>query len=291
MKRLLSLAAFISLNTLACEVILPGQVVVLGADPSGFVITTKNCTDAFRNDLHQLLTDVDGKITSVQISEMLSTKGHGPANFTPYLVHVRQLKSLLRERLELPAGIQVKSTRGVNSPNIIALNAGDQLEIDCASCLYGQQQALRVNVRSFDGSSRSIEAMADFRKMVRAYEFTVIAPAFSDIRPKEMLKEVYVESLPHTDLVTDMDQLKFFKTNKPIRPGELLKRSDLNALNLVRAGSKTEVVIENTMVRIKTHGISRSNGTLGELVEVYHQQKNKKYSGKVIDHNKVLVEL
>ena len=88
-----------------------------------------------------------------------------------------------------------------------------------------------------------------------------------------------------------MDSLKFYKTNKPLRTGEILKLSDLNAINLVRAGLKTDVVLENQMVRIKTQGICRSNGTIGELVEVYHAQKNKKYLGRVVDINKVLVEL
>jgi flagella basal body P-ring formation protein FlgA len=97
--------------------------------------------------------------------------------------------------------------------------------------------------------------------------------------------------VPYTDLVTDAETLRFFKSNKPLRAGELLRASDLNAQNLVRAGMRTEVILENEMVRIKTSGISRSSGGFGETVEVFHQQKNKKYQGKVIDNNKVLVEL
>ena len=85
--------------------------------------------------------------------------------------------------------------------------------------------------------------------------------------------------------------LKFYKLNKPLRPGELLRQSDLNPINLVKAGSKTEVIIENELIKLKTYGISRNNGGVGEFVEVFHPQKNKKYQGKVIDLNKVLVEL
>jgi flagella basal body P-ring formation protein FlgA len=92
-------------------------------------------------------------------------------------------------------------------------------------------------------------------------------------------------------LISDIETLAFYKTNKPLKAGEILKTADLNAINLVKAGLKTEVVLENQMIRIKTQGISRSNGTIGELVEVYHPQKNKKYQGRVVDINKVLVEL
>ena len=127
--------------------------------------------------------------------------------------------------------------------------------------------------------------------MVKAYRLTSPLASFSSLNDSDILKEEYIESIPHTDIITDMESLKFYKTNKPIKAGEILKASDLNAINLVRAGLKTDVVLENQMVRIKTQGISRSNGTIGELVEVYHPQKNKKYLGKVIDINKVLVEL
>ena len=134
-------------------------------------------------------------------------------------------------------------------------------------------------------------ASADFKKMVKAFRLTSALPSFSSVNDTNILKEEYVETIPHTDLITDVEMLKFYKTNKPLKAGEILKKSDLNAVNLVRAGLKTDVVLENQMVRIKTSGISRGNGTIGELVEVYHPQKNKKYLGKVIDINKVLVEL
>jgi flagella basal body P-ring formation protein FlgA len=126
--------------------------------------------------------------------------------------------------------------------------------------------------------------------MVRAYRVISFHPAFSQIT-ETSLKEEYIESIPHTDLVTNLETLKFFKINKPLNTGDFLRQSDLNALSLVKAGVKTEVIIENELLKLKTSGISRSNGILGEFVEVYHPEKKKKYYGKVIDINKVHVDL
>jgi flagella basal body P-ring formation protein FlgA len=126
--------------------------------------------------------------------------------------------------------------------------------------------------------------------MVKAFRVTAHLPAFSEI-PVSSLKQELIEAIPHTDLFSNPEKLKFFKLNKPIRSGEILRQSDLSALSIVKAGMKTEVIIENTLVKLKTTGICRSNGALGDYVEVFHPQKNKKYLGKVIDINKVLVEL
>ena len=210
--------------------------------------------------------------------------------FRPHFIQIQHLKNLIHDQLALPVGVHLRSSEAVNANNFMALNPGDQIEISCVGCLYGSQQPINVIVHGIDGKKTSLLARADFKKMVKALRVTSFQPAFSEIFPTSF-QEDFTEAVPHTDLFSDVDQLKFYKLNKPLRAGDLVRRSDLNAINLVRAGSKTEVVIENKLIMLKTSGISRSNGGIGEFVEVFHPQKNKKYQGRVIDLNKVLVEL
>jgi hypothetical protein len=276
--------------SIACEVHLPQNLVILGesADFSQ-VIQHTGCSDENIRSVNETLGSVEGKITSFQFVEILKSKNHDVV-IQPNMIQVQHLKHLVREQLLIPPGVQLRSSEAVNSPNYLAVAPGDRIDIQCIGCLFGSQQPLNVNVIGFDGSNRSLTVKADFKKMVRAYRVLSFHPAFSEIQSSS-LKEEYIESIPHTDLITNLETLKFFKSNKPMKAGELLRQSDLNALSLVRAGVKTEVIIENDLVKLKTSGISRSNGTLGEFVEVFHPQKNKKYLGKVIDINKVLVEL
>ena len=276
--------------SMACEVHLPQHLVILG-ETSDFnqSLTHTGCSDATMKEVNATLNSVEGKITSFQFSEILKSKNHNVL-VQPNFVQVQHLRHLVREQLLMPAGVQLRSSTALNSPNYIAVSAGDRVEIQCIGCLYGTQQPLNINVIGFDGNNRSLTVHANFKKMVKAYRLVGFQPAFSEINSGS-LKEEYVESIPHTDLITNLDTLRFYKVNKPLRSGELLRQSDLNAIDLVKAGLTTEVIIENELVRLKTSGISRSNGTLGQLVEVFHPQKNKKYQGKVIDINKVLVEL
>jgi len=291
MKILLVLLLLNVLQAIACEVTMPHQMVVFSEDQSGqSIFQSKNCDSATLRDLHQIILATEGRMAAYQIQEMMSSKGH-QLNVQPQSVMVQNLRSLIREQVLLPPGVHVKSTRGQNTPGILGLPAGDRLEVQCTSCLFGTQQPINVTVHGFDGSRQTIWASADFKKMVKAYRLVGPLSSFSTLSETSSLREEYVEEIPHTDLITDPSTLKFYVTNKPLRAGDLLRRSDLNAVNLVRAGLKTEVVLENQLVRIKTQGISRSNGSIGEFVEVFHPQKNKKYQGKVIDINKVLVEL
>lgn len=276
--------------TLACNVALPHNLIILtsGADLNQ-AIHSEGCDEATVKEINDVLNGVEGRITSSQFAHILRTKSM-TANITPELIQVQQFNQIVRDQLILPPGVQMRASEAMNAQNFIALAPGDRVEVQCIGCLYGTGQTLNVNVMGFDGSNKTLMVRADFKKMVKAYRLLSFMPAFSDVS-SESLKEEFVESIPHTDLITNLDTLRFYKLNKPVKAGELLKQSDLNAVNLVKAGLKTEVVIENALVRLKTEGISRSNGTLGETVEVFHPQKNKKYQGKVVDINKVHVEL
>lgn len=274
--------------SIACEVHLPQNLVILG-ETTDFsqVIQHTGCDELTLDKVNKTLSSVEGKMTSFQFVEMMKTNN---VTIRPNFIQVQHLKNLVREQLLVPPGVQLRSSEAVNSPNYLAIAPGDRVEIQCIGCLYGTQQPLNINVIGFDGSNRSMMVKADFKKMVRAYRMLSFHPAFSEVS-NTSLKEEFIESIPHTDLVTNLETLKFYKINKPLKAGDLLRQSDLNALSLVKAGVKTEVIIENELVKLKTSGISRSNGSIGEFVEVFHQQKNKKYYGKVIDINKVLVEL
>ena len=275
----------------ACEIQLPHQLLVFNDGPMNHsLFDSKNCEDNAKNELAKLINGFEGRVASFQIQEMMSSKGH-QVLISPQSIQVQQVSSIIREQLILPQGIQIKSAHLENLKNYLTLNPGDQVEVSCHSCLFGARQPLNLVIKGFDGVNHSHLITADFVKMVKALKLTTPVSAFSSFSSGDAVEEVYVEAIPHTDYILNKDSLRFYKTNKPLKAGEILKTSDLTAMNLVRAGLKTDVILENKMIRIKTQGISRQNGAIGEFVEVFQPQKNKKYQGKVIDNNKILVEL
>lgn len=274
----------------ACEISMPHRLIILGDEMTGqSPLVTANCSEETVQEFHRTLTSLEGRISSSQLTEIMNAKNH-IIKIEQNMVQIQNLKTFIREQLPIPAGVHVKNTWALNSSNFIALAPADQLQLYCSGCMWGIRQTINVTLVGFDGTRRELVTVADFGKMVRAFRLTRPLNSFSEITVYDV-KEEYTEAVPHTEFISDVQNLRYYKSNKPLKSGELLRISDLNALNLVKAGLKTEVVLENDMVRIKTSGISRGNGALGDTVEVYHPQKNKKYQGKVIDNNKVLVEL
>lgn len=290
MKLLILIFSFINFAW-ACEVTLPHHIVFLNKDEmSPDLIKTKNCDSNLHETIHNLLTSLDGRVPSYQIKEVLSKSGFN-LDVYPQSILIQHLSNLAKSQLHLPDGIKLKKLSSPQVQGAITLNTGDQLEMNCSACTYQEAQLLRLKVRGFDGQDRHYAIHADFKKLVKAYRLLIPMHSFSEVSDKKWVQEEMVEEVPHIEFISDYSSFKYHKTNKAIKAGELLRKSDFNAVKIVRAGLKTEVVLENAMVRIKTQGISRANGAIGDWVEVYHPQKNKKYQGKVIDINKVLVEL
>ena len=194
----------------ACEVYLPGHMVILG-QTSSFEQSIKQteCSAEAMQEINNTINSVEGKISSFQFAEILKSKSHDVI-VQPAMIQVQHLRHLVREQIMMPAGIQMRSSEAVNAQNYLVLSPGDRIQVHCLGCLFGSQQTLNVKVLGFDGTDKALSVKADFKKMVKAYRVVGFHPAFSPITATS-LKEEFVESIPHTDLLTNLETLHFFK--------------------------------------------------------------------------------
>jgi flagella basal body P-ring formation protein FlgA len=274
----------------ACEINLPKYVLLLKKiEIENLRDNFKYCPNDVSNEVISILNSVEGKISKKQIDEILSSKNLS-AKIHPELIQIQNLTTLVREKFQLPINVEFELIDTINLPPMLTLNNGDNIDFDCNNCSFVMEQNLKLKFQKLNGEQDQLTLRLNFKNKIKAYVLKTFVPPFSQIN-REQLREEFIEPIPHTELITNIETLKFFKTNKPIKPGEILKKSDLNGSLLVKAGSNTEVIIENQLLKLKTTGISRNSGIYGDQVEVLNIQKNKKYVGKIIDINKIQVEI
>jgi len=289
-KTLLGTFITLSFSSWACEISLPQNLVIFSQDAQiNDAFLQENCSPETVSEVTHILKSVEGRMTSFQLNELLRAKNLA-AKVSPDIFRVQQLPHLVREQISLPVGYQLRQVEAFNGKDFLSLNAGERVSVKCSNCAFIGKDPLILEVQNPNGEMAKHTVMAQFKKLVKAYRVKNTQGAFMEVSPSSLAEE-YVESIPQTDLISDLSVLRFYKCNKPLRAGELLKKADLHPVNLVRAGVSTEVIIENELVKIKTNGISRANGSIGDFVEVFQPGKNKKYYGKVIDLNKVHVDL
>jgi flagella basal body P-ring formation protein FlgA len=294
-KLILLTISFINWNIgFSCEMNLPEKILILQNTQNLDILKkfdkdSTNCSKDIIDDVANLLNSVEGKITRHQLREMLASKNH-LVEINPEIIELHQLKNLMREQIEIPMDLHLASIDPLNEPNSLSLRQNDQIKVICENCSFEKNQTISVIIQRLDGSLTNLKVKGDFKKMLKAFFVKSFIPPFTEIR-KDQIREEFITPIPHTDIVTDLEIMKFYKTNKPLQAGSLVKKSDLNGINLVRAGNHTEVVIENNFLKLRTNGISRNNGSFGDFVEVLDVQKKKKYIGKVVDINKIIVDL
>lgn len=287
MKLFVLFLSLLSFNALACEYqgkdgLLVTKKEILTHD---LALKLKDCNETEIEIIRNTLSNLEGNISAFQLNHLLDIPDF---KLNHERLIIKNLNKLTRLQLALKDNMHV--TGSINSPSLIEFNSSDSISIFCNGCLHGQQQNLKITFRSILGKTINKDINIDFITYYKAYRLLTDVPAFSKIN-EDSIEMIQTEKIPHAELMTEEDHLKFYQTNKPLKAGSILKMSDLSATKIIHAGIKSEVILENHFVKIKTQGIPRSNGAIGEMIEVYQPEKNKKYYGKVIDINKVHVQL
>lgn len=292
-KIILSLSILFSFSTLACHIELPERILIIENNNNDLSYQKdSDCSLNEKEKLHQLLMSTDGKITALQMMRMIQMQSDVAISVSPHLIQIDHLNHIARTQMTMPQSIFIKEIRpAIGMRSLYPLKNGDEISVSCQDCLYGLNQRLVMTHTPFIGERTQHLLTINFGKLTKAYRLTQPIQGFADLKSSTLYQEDYIETIPHTELVQDASTLKFFKTNKPLRAGDYLRKADLVPINLVRAGDQTELIFENQGLVIKTGGIARNNGGHGDAVEVYVPGKNKKYLGKVIDDHKVVVEL
>ena len=122
---------------------------------------------------------------------------------------------------------------------------------------------------------------------VAAHNLSVTNEALSE----KDLQKAFIEAVNPEQYTWETDQLAYYKINHSIVAGTPIKRSDLSPLVLVTPGVPAEVIFISNSIRITGKALPTSRGQWGESVKMINEKNRKTIIGKVIDFNKVLVEL
>lgn len=288
MKAIFAIIALLCLvDSQACEINLPGRLLVSGLHGERWPFGAKECSFEQVSNFHELIDSQSGKVAvgrlqaAAGVEAKIVTKAE--------TVQIQRLEDLIKETFPESSEREME-LNGATQSDIIALAADSEVKLKCHPCLFNGDETIRVDVKNYTTVRQEYSFTAHFRQMVLAPRIRSTVTAFSTLSASQ-LEMVKVPQSPFVKYVTDLSRINFFKTNKTLRTGEILKESDLTPLSLIRAGDKVEMSLESGSLNIKAHAVSRQNGGIGESVEVWNQSNGRKYRGVVTDFNKVTVEL
>ncbi|MBY0517730.1 MAG: flagellar basal body P-ring formation chaperone FlgA [Bacteriovoracaceae bacterium] len=272
----------------SCELNIPNHVIVVGESNGSWPFESKDCSADSINEVYNVLRDQKGLIPLSRITAAIneSTKIFSDSQ----TITVENIYDLIQKNFT-----EIEDAQSVvTSPfqgNLIAVENESNVALHCHPCQFVGEEVLRLNVKNFKSGEKNYSFPAKFTRYVEAFKIKQSLPAFTKNLSPEMFEKVRVPSSAYAQYLTDLSKLNFYKTNKSLRAGEIIRTSDLSPQTLVNAGEQVELIFESSQIVLKSHALSRQNGGLGDSIEVWNQTTGKKYSGKVIDHKRVSVDL
>ena len=124
-------------------------------------------------------------------------------------------------------------------------------------------------------------------KVVKAYRN--ISFQQKNLDPKDFYFEEVLTMSPE-NVLTTLDNISFYKSNKTILQNSVVSNLDIQAINLVNYGTPASVTLKSDSISLQRTAMPVRSARFGESVEL-KGPNNKNITGKVVDFNKVEIVL
>ena len=293
MKNFLILILFFSANNiLGCFIETYPKAIIISNKPvqkQHSVIKNTDCNTETTLKFLKSIQEAKGVITERLASELLNQK----IKLKPSSVKIINFNEYARESIfnnrDWYFFANIKS--GL-SDSIIGVDSNESFSVSCSSCNETGNKNIKLSIYNpLSSSKRSVwisgKTLIKTQALVARRNIGFNEPS---ITPSTFsLKEVYSDK-PEQFFV-NQSKLPFYKVNKSIKKGSPLKFNDLHSIYLIKSGKPATVLYNSKTLKLSTTAMPLRSARLGETVPLKNQKTNKTIIGKVIDFNKVAIEL
>lgn len=295
----LFLAFFISLGAGAnevCHLKTYAQVFHSGsADQVGLsdFITETTCPSEVQKKFKEIAFSFKGPLYNDYLLKNFSEElSNFDVELEPRKIEVSSIEDLLKKSIDLPKNWGWSDIRILNQAQILLLTSQEKIALKCTNCQNSGSKNIEVTItNSLSGVARKewinativIKAKALVAKVSLAVNNQPLSANDFEIKT--------VESVRPERFFTDAENLPYFKLNKPIAQGTALENTDITPINLVTTSHPVQVIFKNNDMVLSGVAQALRAGKMGETIQLRNPSSQKTILGKVIDFNKVLIEL
>lgn len=297
MKYLALLFTFTSLSLSAseCEIELFSKVYRLQKDQplvARDVVRASTCSPEISNKLSALVSNSEGTIgTDFLKSELRREFSDVTINFLNKKLSLLDFNESVKDQLLPGTNLFFTQARSLNGISSLGLIEGEQMRAVCDSCQSFGEKNIKIDIANVISNSNrtlwfSSKIMAKVKvvKAKRSISFQQKALSSEDFFYDEVL------TMSPDNALTTLDNIHFYKSNKTILQNAVVSNLDLQAVNLVNFGTPVNVTLLNNNIALQKMAMPVRSARFGETIEL-RGPNNKNIAGKVVDYNKVVIEL
>ena len=256
------------------------------------IIHRSDCATEINGKLSSLVSNSQGTVGADFLkTELQKDFPETTVNFVNRKLSLLNLNSTVRTQLTPETNLYFTQTRSLNGLGSVGLVEGETLHAVCDACQTYGEKNIKLNIINVAlNSTRTVwfnsKIMARIKevKAKKSISFQQKALNADDFYYDEIL------TLSPDKLLTSLENIQYFKTNRTLLQGATVSSLDLQPVNLVSFGTPVNVLLKSNNISLQRTAMPVRSAKFGDTVEM-KGPNNKLIAGKVIDYNKVVIEL
>lgn len=256
------------------------------------IIHKTNCDHLVISKISQLVSNSNGTVSADFLKRELAKDFKISFEITPRKLSLLELNSTLRDQLTNESNLYFMNSKSLNGVKTLGLVEGEQIKASCESCNGFGEKNIKIDISNpLENSSRTLwfstRIMAKIKvlKAKRSLSFQQKHLESSDFYTDEILT-----SNPD-NVLTSLVNIQFYKANRNILQDAVVSNLDLQPVNIINFGTPVNVTLKNQNINLQRTAMPSRSAVFGEVIELKNPNNNKIIAGKVVDYNKVVIEL
>lgn len=257
------------------------------------ILVKNNCNEAVANKMAQLISSSEGSLSSDFLQrEIKKDFSDLKIEITPRKISLLDLNATMREQLLAGTNLYFLNSRSLNGLRTLGMVEGEQISLNCESCnTYGEKNIKIDIINPLTNSMRTVwfnsKIMAKIKvfKAKRSIGFQQKSLSVDDFYSDE------IYSMTPDSVLSSLDNIHFYKVNKTLIQGAVVSNLDLQPVNLISFGTPVTVILKSNNINLQRTAMPTRSAQFGESIELRNPSNNKTLAGKVVDYNKVVIEL
>ena len=253
-------------------------------------IKSTDCSPVIVKSFREILASGKGSFNSRWFNKDQSEK----VIIKPSKVNIISLDELVTEKILGKTDWHFKNSRILGQRRAaFYLNKDEELSfVPCASCGDTGERNIKVHIfNSLKGTKYSEWIKGSILIESRALVFKEhLGPSNGPLLGNHFETQKILSKSPEK-LFVHKDNVIFYKLNRPKKAGEPLYFNDLVPIYLVFPGRPVRISLSHGGIKLSTKAMPLKRGRWGETIQLKNIKTKRIIVGKVVDFNKVSVEL
>lgn len=253
------------------------------------VVYKTNCDKEVTGKISQIISNATGVLTASFIEKEFIKQS---VVISPRKITLLDLSSTFRDQLTANSNLYFFNIHSMNQVQTLSLVDGEIAKATCESCSNLGEKNIKIDITNpIANTNRTLWFSAKILAKVKVLKAKRnIGYQEKNLSLEDFYSEETFTSMPQ-NILGQLDNINFYRPNKTITEGSVVTNMDLQPVNLVNYGTPVKIILKSQNINLSNHALPVRSARFGETIELQTTNNSKKVLGRVIDYNKVVIEL